>query len=197
MPKNAIRSFRRRLGISQAELARLAKTSPQQIGRLEGGQRKLTIEWATVLAKVLNCQASDLMFPENARLAASPVYRNIFLADEETAGEHAISFHLAILKKLQMLPSDHLELYEVGTNDISKSAGKGDFLLVDRDKTTVTGPGVYLIDISGVKSWRYLSPSATGRAIVVHSDNDQMAPETIAESSLTILGRASAKLAPL
>ena len=78
MQKNGIRSFRRRLGISQSELARRAKTSPQQIGRLEGGQRKLTIEWATILAQVLNCQASDLMFPENARLAGSSVYRNIF-----------------------------------------------------------------------------------------------------------------------
>ena len=198
MQKNGIRSFRRRLGISQSELARRAKTSRQQLGRLEQGKRKLTMQWATDLAKVLNCQPSDLMFPENARLGGGSDYRNVFLVNEESAGDQAISFHEAILKKFLMeAKSDRLELCEVETNDISKSAAKGDLLLLDRDSTTVTRPGIYLIDIAGAKSWRYLSPSATGRMIVVHSDNEQMAPESVAASELTILGQARLKLSAL
>jgi transcriptional regulator with XRE-family HTH domain len=198
MPKNAIRAFRRRLGISQAELARRAKTSPQQIGRLEGSKRKLTLEWATILARALNCQASDLMFPENAQLEIGTAYINIFLANGETAGNHAISFHSTILGKFfDDAVSSRLQLYEVNTNEISKSVSRGDFLLVDRDTTTVTKPGVYLIDIAGVKSWRYLTPSVTGLAIVVHSDSDQITPESVAEGSLTILGRACMRISAL
>jgi DNA-binding XRE family transcriptional regulator len=198
MPNNGIRSFRRQLGITQAELALRVNTTRQQIGRLEDGKRKLTMQWATDLAKVLNCRASDLMFPETAMLGDSAGYRNVFLAQTGSPDEHAISLHSDILKRLMMeASSNRLELHEINTNDIKKSAGKGDFLLVDRDITAVTGPGVYLIDIAGVRSWRYLSPSATGRTVLVHSDNEQMAPEAVTESDLTILGRARAKLAAL
>src|SRR4051812_29772500 len=65
MHKNGIKAFRERLGLSQAELARRARTSRQQIGRLEAGHRKLTMDWAVELAKVLLCAPSDLMFPDN------------------------------------------------------------------------------------------------------------------------------------
>ena len=195
MPRNGIRFFRSRLGINRAELARRANTTRQQIGRLEDDKRKLTLHWATVLAEVLNCSASDLMFFDNARLGAA-VHRNIFMASAKNADDYAISLHSDILQKLTA-PASRLELFEVDTNDIHKSAAKGDFVLVDRDATGVARPGVYLIDVAGVQGWRYLSPSATGDTVLVHSDNEQMVPETVAEGRLKILGRVRAKLAAM
>ena len=198
MQKNGIRAFRRRLGISQSELARRAKTSRQQLGRLEQGKRKLTMQWATDLAKVLNCQPSDLMFPENARLGGGSDYRNVFLVKEEGAEDQAISFHEAILKKLLMeATSNRLELCEVDDQRHQQECGQRRPSAGGPRQHTVSRPGIYLIDIAGARSWRYLSPSATGRTIVVHSDNEQMVPETVAESELTILGQARLKLSAL
>ena len=48
--------------MSQGKLAKLVGTTPQQIGHLESGKRKLSQEWMFRLAPALRCQPSDL-FP--------------------------------------------------------------------------------------------------------------------------------------
>ncbi len=47
---------------SQAQIAREAGTSPQQLSRLLSGERKLTKEWALRLAGPLGVRAQDLLF---------------------------------------------------------------------------------------------------------------------------------------
>ncbi|WP_192843847.1 XRE family transcriptional regulator [Aureimonas sp. D3] len=65
-----LRDLRKAAGLHQAELADLAGTSQAQIGRLEKGERKLTIEWAERIAPHLNTTARNLMFPPDlAQLA--------------------------------------------------------------------------------------------------------------------------------
>lgn len=61
MTKNRIQELREAKGWSQAELATAAGTTGQQIGRLEAGKRKLTIEWMQMLAPVLGVNTTDLL----------------------------------------------------------------------------------------------------------------------------------------
>jgi len=65
-----LKHFREQKGLTQSALAELAETTQPQIRRLEAGERKLTMEWATRLAAPLGVTAKELLFDE-AILAAS------------------------------------------------------------------------------------------------------------------------------
>ena len=61
MEKNAIQTIRKQKGVSRAELAKRAGTSPQQIARLENGERRLTVDWASRLAAALETTVFELL----------------------------------------------------------------------------------------------------------------------------------------
>lgn len=72
---NRVREWRHRRELSIEELARRSRTSPSQISKLERGQRRLTVEWMSRLAKALGCRSEDLLPPEpqpSDRSAAAP-----------------------------------------------------------------------------------------------------------------------------
>jgi DNA-binding XRE family transcriptional regulator len=87
-----IKKARTKLELSQAELARLAKTSPQQIERLENGKRELTRAWAERIGPHIGVQPFRLVFGENAELAVglSP-YDIVFLEELLTTAFETIS----------------------------------------------------------------------------------------------------------
>lgn len=60
---SALKQFRERAGLTQAELAEKASTSQPQIRRLEAGERELTPSWAERLAPALGVSAVKLLFP--------------------------------------------------------------------------------------------------------------------------------------
>lgn len=62
MCMSKIKEFRKKIGMSQAQLAELLGTSQPQIRRLEAGDRKLTKEWAERLAGPLETTAAELLF---------------------------------------------------------------------------------------------------------------------------------------
>ena len=66
---NRIRELREARALTQAGLAQLAATTPQQIGRLEEGKRRLTVEWLIRLARALGCSPADLIGAETALTA--------------------------------------------------------------------------------------------------------------------------------
>jgi phage repressor protein C with HTH and peptisase S24 domain len=57
---SALRKIRAATGLSQPALAKLARTSQQQIDRLEKGQRLLTLKWARRLAPILGVEPHEL-----------------------------------------------------------------------------------------------------------------------------------------
>jgi phage repressor protein C with HTH and peptisase S24 domain len=61
MPKNRIAELRQARGLSQEELAKRAGTTNQQVGRLEVGARRLTVEWMNRLAKSLGVAPAELL----------------------------------------------------------------------------------------------------------------------------------------
>ena len=58
---NRVREWRRRKGFSIEELARRSRTTASQISKLERGERRLTVDWMTRLAKALGCRREDLL----------------------------------------------------------------------------------------------------------------------------------------
>lgn len=64
MTQNRIQQLREAKGWSQAELAQRTGTTGQQIGRLEAGKRKLSVEWMTRLAAALEVPLAEFLGSE-------------------------------------------------------------------------------------------------------------------------------------
>ncbi|MFZ5704934.1 MAG: helix-turn-helix transcriptional regulator [Pseudomonadota bacterium] len=60
-PDNRIREFRKKAGLTQAELGKAVGLHQTQIGNLENGTRELTFEWARRIADALDCLLVDLL----------------------------------------------------------------------------------------------------------------------------------------
>ena len=69
---NRVREWRQRKGLSIEELARRSRTTASQISKLERGERRLTVEWMTRLAKGLGCRREDLL-PDETEASARHV----------------------------------------------------------------------------------------------------------------------------
>ena len=62
--KTPIYNLRKARKLTQRQLAEAINTTPQQICRLENGERKLAPEWIDRLSKVLNCTKAELLGEE-------------------------------------------------------------------------------------------------------------------------------------
>lgn len=60
-PDNRIREFRKKAGLSQAELGERIGMHQTHVGNIENGARSLTIEWARRIAKALDVTVADLL----------------------------------------------------------------------------------------------------------------------------------------
>ena len=81
-----IRKAREDSRLSQARLARLTNTSPQQIERLENGKRKLTRAWAERIGPHIGVSPTRLIFGEN---------RTVNVVGISAEGSDAIDFEQA------------------------------------------------------------------------------------------------------
>ena len=62
---NAIRTRRKRIGISQEKLAELATVHRNYIGKIERGEQNMTIDSLVRLADAFGCKPSDLLIDAN------------------------------------------------------------------------------------------------------------------------------------
>jgi transcriptional regulator with XRE-family HTH domain len=58
---NRIAAIREEKGLGLSDVARLAKTTPAQIQKLERGERRLTVEWMRRLADAMGVKPSELL----------------------------------------------------------------------------------------------------------------------------------------
>lgn len=196
---NGIKLFREKLGITKADLSRRLGTTRQQLGRLEDGQRKLTLEWAEKIAPILGCTPQDLMFPELARIDTARFNSVFEIANGKGTAPEAPGLALETEFLSRMLPNasrHHLRFMMVEAYQANASVTKGDALVIDTDDNKPSLPGLYALEIAGVIQWRHLTPTTTG-AIQVHSDNPNIAAEIVKADELTVIGRARLRISTL
>ena len=76
MMSNRLREFRDLAGLSMQALADRVGTTAPQINKLEKGERRLTLDWMTRLAKALGIEVRDLLpAAPDPRPAAAPIDR--------------------------------------------------------------------------------------------------------------------------
>jgi DNA-binding XRE family transcriptional regulator len=196
---NGIKLFREKAGLTKAELSRRIGTTRQQLGRIEDGKRKLTLQWAEKIAPHLDCTAQDLMFPEMSSIDTKR-FHNVFEilnGKEAPADSPGMAIEAEFLAR--MLPSarrHNLRFMMVEPSQSNALVSKGDALVIDIDDNKPSVPGLYALEIAGVIQWRYLAPTTSG-AVQVHSDNPNVPSETVKPADLAIVGRARLRISTL
>lgn len=199
--RNAIKAFREKAGMNKAELSRRTGIGQQQLGRLESGKRALKPEYATEIAKALNCTAQELMFPEMAAIDTkqfSAVFDIAAKPDPSNEPEiPLVAFDINFLA--QILPTtsgENLRLMMVDTAPPNGIVTKGDAVVIDLDENTPTRPGLYALEIAGVTQWRYLTLTTTGM-VQVQSESAGAPNEIVSAKDLTVIGRGRLRISTL
>lgn len=192
---NGIKACRIRAGISQGELGRRIGTTRQQVQRLETGHLRITIKMVECIAEALDCDVDDIYHHDQVRFPAKS--SGVFTV--YGAGNSMVTFQDSILDSLlRGNEPGRLELVQIHSNDIFRTAKSGDYVLLDRSVTKVSAYGVFLIATwAEEKVWRYLEPLSTPERLRVYADDDHIVDTEVQIGDLTILGRCCARLAAI
>lgn len=173
---NRLEQLRELRGMTQAQLAELAHTTASQIGKLERGERRLTVDWQQRLARALDCAAGDLM--AEGDMLSVPIKFAIAAADSDTAIEQPSE----PFERLAALPRLHAPHQCVAARVEDHSADR------------LYPPGSVLI----VRQIAYLPKLTVGQKIVVSRDGEALVGilDRSALGELVLLLRSTAKNVP-
>lgn len=71
-PSNRIRELRKKAGLNQAQLAKLAGISQPAISQLENDARPLTLDWMRAIARIFGVAPADLLGDQDNPHRLSP-----------------------------------------------------------------------------------------------------------------------------
>lgn len=118
-----ITELREARGWNQAELGRKVGTSGQQIGRLEDGTRRLTLEWVERIAEALGVTPQEV-------LSSAPSQE-----EEDDVAPPPQSLYGTVMAALT---KRGLKLFKVASDAVSEAGvGIGDVITVDESETAV------------------------------------------------------------
>lgn len=192
---DGIKACRMRAKISQGELARRIGVNRQQIQRLESGQLRITVERVECIAKALDCDVDDIYHHDQVIFPATP--SGVFTV--YGAGNSAVTFQDSLLDSL-LRGNEHgrLELVQIHSDDVARTAKSGDYVLLDRSVKKVSAYGLFLITTWAEEMvWRYLAPLPTPEHLRVYADDEHIVDAEVQIGDLTILGRCCARIAAI
>lgn len=204
-------SQRKRLGLSQTDLAALAGTSKQQIYKLENGITRLGVEWAERLAPHLRVSPEYLLGFESVEdnfievnciekkdKNTSPIaFINTFagmggggLIDDEYYGESIYLDTKFVEEKLKARPCDLRAIYVVGQS-MEPILLNGDLVFVDVRKKDYSEPGIFvLFDGAGVVcKWAERVHESDIPKVRIKSENQRFSSYEALAEEVQIIGR--------
>jgi transcriptional regulator with XRE-family HTH domain len=145
---NRIRELRDAAGLTQQDLAGRVGTSSVQIGRLEKGERRLTLEWLHKISQALECSPAELI---SNRVLVDPT-------------DEVIPATLSLAGVAAAIASKGLMVYEVVSGSVVETGlMPGSTITVDESKEAVAGirtGDIVLVEIH--------DPSALALRVYVH-----------------------------
>jgi SOS-response transcriptional repressor LexA len=141
-PNGLAAAMRARPKVTQADLARAADTSPQQINRLLQGEREMTAIWAEKLAPALNTAPEVLVFPQLRRVRA-PVLSWVSagrMAQQESVKKADIKQYLL----LDGLPKGDWVVLEVEGDSMDRIAPDGSYICVNLANQRAVNDGFFV-----------------------------------------------------
>ena len=215
---NNIERFREERGWKRPHLAKLMGTSPQQVERLEKGQRKLAQEWIDKAAAAFGVEPAEIItvVPHQALVQAQrsqlPDRQATKTADggetipivaldlslsmgpgtpiEDFVESEPIEMDVGLLREITRSPYHRLRIVRGIGDSMEPKFNTGDRFLVDTTVRTLNRiDGYYWITLWGSHGLKRLRPSGPGRVLII-SENKEYDPIDVAADELTIEGRA-------
>lgn len=202
-----LRELRDRVGLSRPQLAAKIKAHPNQIQKLENGERKLTVEWIEKLAPHLGVEPRDFLRAAEGRLHASvetvkgtefarlPLFdirasagRGALVADGEPIGFRLFDHNW--LKTLTRSALGQLAVIQVSGDSMWDTLHDGDHVLVDLGRKALAQPGIFVLQLQEELIVKRVSMDFSTRAVTLVSDNKVYPAQTITEpGALEVVGR--------
>lgn len=174
-PRENMREWRLFRGISQAELARRMDITKSEISRLEGGQRRLTVDWLQKVADGLQIKREQLF-------EAPPVYRTM---------EERINASMArtATTEFGIQPAvPGVELVIVEGDEMADTLAPGDAVIVDRNRRVPSPSGIFVMIQGGSRIVRRLQMTSES-SVRVSCDNRVYGPVDVGLAEVEIVGR--------
>lgn len=181
---NRIRALREAAGWSRKALAEMIGTTPNQLVKLENGDRRLSDHWADRLARPLGIQAYELMMPEDV-----PVHmRMIPLIGEVSCGNWKEAVETTGRRVPSLFGGKNSFALEPTGDSMDKLIPQGGFVVVDPDQLGLESGKAYVI----------MNPDgeATAKLYRDHpprlepcSTNEEHQPVLVGEQHFRVIGR--------
>jgi len=212
---NNIERFRKELGWARPKLAERMGTSPQQVERLEKGQRKLSQEWIDRAAQALGVEPAAIITPMADNDLQIMVDTAVFnepavgsadivtlqkldlslsmgpgtLIDDWVEAE-PVAFDRAFLQAITRAPTNRLKLVSGIGDSMYPTLNWGDAIMIDTtDNRLARQDGIYWINLYGAAGIKRLRTVGEGR-VLVKSDNPTVDDQEVDADDLRIEGRA-------
>lgn len=188
-----------------AQLADKVGSTPQQIGRLEKGERRLTTDWMVKIASALDVLPEDLMTDNHGERVVIPEVNMTPKAGQSASktppsvaeADNVLS-EWALPKQLlanQVSGTSTVRIIQVVGDSMQPEFNPGDRVMVNTADRTPSPPGVFVLwDGFGliIKRCEMVPHSRPARA-VLSSANDRYATYEMELAELNIQGRVIGK----
>jgi phage repressor protein C with HTH and peptisase S24 domain len=200
-------ALRKKAQLTRPALAAAVKAHPNQIQKLENGERKITVDWIDRLSGPLGIKPDEFLQAAGAQ-AVSTVhkvegidYARLPAFDiRASAGYGSIVeegdpigwrlFDLSWLKSVTPSKLDMLAVIQVAGDSMTDTLANGDQVLVDFGRKTLAQPGIFVLRLDGELIVKRVQKSFQTGAVTLISDNARYPQEVIdAPDRLDVIGR--------
>lgn len=207
---NNIEKLREARGWARPELAKRMGTSPQQVERLEKGQRKLSQEWIDKAAHAFSVTPADII-SEGVSLVVpeQPVAKSVDGGEvveitrldlslpmgpgatvDDYVEEEPIAFDLGYLRSFTRTPPHRLRLAAGAGDSMLPTLLPNDLVWIDTTQNQLLhADRIYAASINGGAAIKRLRPIAGGTKVLVISDNKTIDAYEVDANDVVIWGR--------
>lgn len=194
---NNIKEIRKKRGLTQTQVSKLAGLNQSTYQRVESGEIALTQKYMELLSEVFCCMPSDLIANKNEFtsdkndavtidvISATPCCGNGNECSEDVIGKWIMP--LQDFKRLTQTSPDRVKQMQVSGDSMQPTINDGDFILADTSRNVFDVDGIYLIRmINGLVVKRL---QAGLNAISIISDNPNYKPIEASIGEVKIIGK--------
>ena len=200
--QNRILELRKDRGLTLAQLAEKTASTPQQIGRLEKGERRLTTDWMEKIAHALGVLPEDLMTPNHGERVVIPeVSTHTIVGNKkqtDVAESDDVLSEWSLPKQLlanQVGSDSTMRIIQVMGDSMQPEFNPGDRVMVNTADRMPSPPGVFVLwDGFGLIIKRCeMVPHSNPARVVLSSANTNYATYEMDVKELDIQGRVVGK----
>jgi len=184
--KTRIREIRQQRGLTQEQLAKLAKTTGATISRWESHPSRVTVPTLQNLARILDVTPSDLL---GISPAAKTGGRGVAMIRNLSA-DALMAFDVSELENIANTPAEVLAVLYVKGDAMVPTLHDGDRALVDLSDAEVFAAGIYCIQMGRTAQVRRLSVNPVNGMVNIRCDNTAYSEfADVAPNAVKVIGR--------